>query len=151
MVFVVVGGLATAFMLLLQGLHVLRSGDLRPFFEPPVHSLPSRATLALDRRIAGAGLYIVPSIAIFWILAGTLYRHGMHRTLAWFSDHGIGLVGGLFLLTYGVVTLMRPDIVAHTIRRTYPDEDLAGNAVYRFLRILGVLVSVLALFILKGL
>src|SRR5262245_22767026 len=100
MVLVIVGGLATASLLLFEGVHLLITGSLPRFFERPATSSRSRSSLGFGHRIAGSVLLIIPAIATFWILTVASLRGDMHRTLEWLSDHGVGLFGGLFLFVY---------------------------------------------------
>lgn len=70
--------------------------------------------------------------------------------LASSSGNAIGLVGPLFLLAYGLVAIVRPDIIAAAIQAAQPRRasELETPAVYRFLRIVGALVAAFALVIL---
>jgi hypothetical protein len=153
MVLVIIGSLVTACLLLLQGVHILRNGNMRPFFEQFVDLRGSQPSLRFGARSAAAFLLILPSVAIFCILVLAFFKDDRHRLIDWLSGHAIGLFGGLFLLTYGLVALLRPDVVLRWVRSAYPDRDLGERnpSVQGFIRVLGVFVSAFGLFIFKSL
>jgi hypothetical protein len=153
MALVIIGSLVTACLLLLQGVHIFRNGDMRPFFQQPSGLRDSRSGLRSGAKFAAASLYTIPSVAIFCVLAFALFRNDMHRLLDWFAGHVIAVGGGLFLVTYGLVALLRPDVVIRWIGAAYTDYDLGqrNSSVQHFVRGLGVFLSAFGLFIFKGL
>jgi len=153
MVLVIIGSLATACLLLLQGVHIVRNGNMRPFFEQPGALRGSQPSLSSGARFAAASLYAIPSVAIFCILMLALFRNDKHRLFDWLTGHVIGLVGGLFLLTYGLVALLRPDVVPSWVGSAYPDYDLAQRnaSIQHFVRGLGAFVAAFGLFVFKSL
>ena len=153
MVLVIIGSLVTACLLFFQGVHILRTGNMRPFFEQPGNLRGSRPTLRTGAKFAAASLYTIPSVAVICILTLALFRNDTHRLFEWLAGHIVGLVGGLFLLTYGIVALLRPDIVLRWIGSAYPDYDLGQRSpsVQHFVRGLGAFVSAFGLFIFKSL
>jgi hypothetical protein len=144
MVLVIIGSLVTACLLLIQGVHI--------FFEQPGDLRGSQPCLSSVARFAAASLYAIPSVAIFCILTLALSRNG-HRLFDWLTGHVIGLGGGLFLLTYGLVALLRPDVVLRWVGSAYPDYDLGQRnpSVQHFVRGLGAFVAAFGLFVFKGL
>jgi hypothetical protein len=153
MIFVIIGSLLTACLLLFQGIHIIRKGNMRPFFEQRGDLLSSRPGLRDSARFAAASLYTVPSLAIFCVLLLALSRTDAHRVFDWLSGHAMAVLGGLFLFTYGLVALLRPDVVIRWIGSAFPDYDLGSRnpSVQHFVRGLGVFVSAFGLFIFKGL
>lgn len=153
MTFVIVGSLVTACLLFLQGIHILRKGNMRPFFKQPDLSQGSHPTLKLGNRFAGAIIYTIPGLAIVCILIAALFRNGVHSFYQWLSSHIVGLFGGLFLFTYGLVALLRPDVVIRWVASAHPDYDLAERnpSMQYFVRVLGVFVSGFALFVFSNL
>lgn len=126
---------------------------MRPFFEQSSDLRGSRLSPKFGVRSAGAFLFILPSVGIFGILVLAFFRNDTHSLIDWLSRHVIGLVGGLFLLTYGLVALLRPDLVLRWIQSAYPDRGLGERnpSAQNFIRALGVFVSVFGLFIFKSL
>lgn len=120
---------------------------MRPFFEKSGDPQSSPASLKLGHRIAGTLLCAAPTLAIFCILMLALYKNGTHRLIRWLSGHVVTLVGGLFLLIYGLVTLLRPDIVLRGIQSAYPDRKIGEHnlAAERFMQILGLFLLGLSL------
>jgi hypothetical protein len=153
MAFVIIGSLATACLLLLQGIHIFRSGSMRPFFEQPSHLGGVHPRLKPGTKFAAASLYTVPSLAIFCVLIFALFRNDTHQLRDWLAGHVIALLGGLFLFTYGLLSLLRPDVVIRWIGAAYPDYDLGERnpSVQYFVRGLGVFLSAFGLFIFKSL
>ena len=126
---------------------------MRPFFEQSGDLRSSQPSLKFGARSAAAFLYILPSVSIFCILVVAFLKNDTHRLFDWLSGHVIGLFGGLFLLTYGLVTLLRPDVVLRWLQSAYPDRDLGERnpSVQRFVRALGVFLTAFGLFIFKSL
>lgn len=153
MAFVIIGSLATACLLLLQGAHIFRSGNMRPFFEQPSSLGGSPPLLKRRARFAAASLYTVPSLVILCVLVIALFRNDRHGLFGWFADHVIAVLGGLFLVTYGLVALLRPDVVIRWVGAAYPDYDIGvrNPSVQHFVRGLGAFLAVFGLFIFKGL
>jgi len=153
MVLVIIGSLVTACLLLLQGVHIFRNGNMRPFFEQPGDLRGSQQSLSSGARFAAASLYGLPSVAILCILTLALLRNDRHRLFEWLAGHIMSLVGGLFLLSYGLVALLRPDVVLRWIGSAYPDYDMGQRnpTVQHFVRGLGAFVSAFGLFIFKSL
>jgi hypothetical protein len=153
MALVIVGSLLTACLLLLQGVHILRNGNMRPFFEESVDARGSEPRLSPLAKFAAASLYTVPSLAILCILTLALFRNDRRRLPEWLAGHAIGMVGGLFLLIYGIVALLRPDVVLGWIASAYPGYEFGQRDPLRqyFVRGLGLSISAFGLFIFKSL
>ena len=126
---------------------------MRPFFLPTRDLLGSQPALRSEVRFAIVSLYAIAGMAIFCILSFALLRSDMHRLLDWVAGHAIGLFGGLFLLTYGLLALLRPDIVLRWIGSAYSDYDFnqRSPSAQHFVRGIGVFVAALSLIILKNL
>ncbi|HVZ60140.1 MAG TPA: hypothetical protein VG892_05090 [Terriglobales bacterium] len=124
---------------------------MRSFFEQTGE--PREPGLRSGAKFAAASLYLIPSVAIFCILTFALLMNDTPHLIEWLMGHVIGLVGGLFLLTYGLVALLRPDIVLRWIGSAYTDYDLGQQSasLQHFVRGIGMFVSALGLFIFKGL
>ena len=126
---------------------------MRPFFEQPSDLRGPHPSLKPGAKFAAASLYTVPSLAIFCVLVLALFRNDTHRLLDWLAGHVIAVAGGLFLVTYGLVALLRPDVVIRWIGAACPDYDLGQRnpSVQHFVRGLGAFLSAFGLSILKGL
>jgi hypothetical protein len=153
MAFVIVGSLVTACLLLLQGVHIVRSGNMRPFFEQPGDLGAAHSSLKTPARLAGASLFAIPSLAVFGILLVAFLRNDAQRLFDWLRGHVVALIGGLFLLIYGLVALLRPDVVITWVGSAFPDYDLGARnrSVQYFVRGLGAFVVAFGLFIFKRL
>jgi hypothetical protein len=154
MVLVFIGSLVTACLLLILGVQIFRNGNMRPFFfKQPSDLRGSQPSLSSGARYAAASLYAIPSVALFCILTLALFRNDTHRLFEWLTGHIIGLVGGLFLLMYGLVALLRPDVVLRWVGSAYPDYDLGQRnpSVQHFVRGLGAFVTAFGLFVFKSL
>lgn len=153
MVLVVIGSLVTACFLLIQGVHIFRNGNMRPFIQQPGDLRSSQPSLSSGARFAAASLYTIPSVAIFCILTLALFRNDTHRLFEWLTGHLIGLGGGLFLLMYGLLALLRPDVVLRWVGPAGLDYDLGQRnpSVQYFVRGLGAFVAAFGLFVLKSL
>jgi hypothetical protein len=156
MAVVIIGSLLTACMLLLQGVHVLRNGNLQPFFFEQSDDLrSSERRFSFLRSVALASLYILPSAGIFCLLAIALFKADTDRVIDWLSGNVFDLLGGLLLLTYGLKCLLWPDRVIRSLRSVFPDSEPEFEEQYRsviwIVRSIGVGMSALSLFILKKL
>ena len=153
MVLVIIGSLVTACLLFLQGVHIFRKGNMRPFFEQPSGPSGSRPSLRSGPRVGTALLYSLPSVAIFCILTLALLRSDSHRLIEWLGGHVGGLVGGLFLLTYGLVAALRPDVVLKWVRSAHPDREFGERnpSLLPFVRGLGAVVFAFGILIFKSL
>ena len=151
MAFVIVGSLVTACLLLLQGIHIARHGNMRVFFERSDDPHGSHSNLKPPARFAAVALYVIPSLAIFCVLVLALFKNDTHQLFGWLTDHLVAMVGGLFLLTYGLIALLRPDVVIRWVGSAYPNYDLGGRTVQHFVRGLGLFLAAFGLFILKSL
>jgi|SRR5579883_183023 len=148
MALLIVGIFVTACLLLLQGIHVMRRRNMRPFFKS--HGEPS---LSSGAKIAASSLYTIPSLAIIGALVFALVKNNREHLFEWLNRHAIGLVGGLFLLAYGLLSLLRPDVVLRWVASAYPDYDLGerSSSVEQFVRVLGAFLFAFGLFIFKTL
>jgi hypothetical protein len=153
MVLVIIGSLLTACFLFIQSIHIFRNGNMRPFFEQPGELRGSQPGLSSVARFAAASLYAIPGFAIFCILVLAMYRNDTHRLFDWLAAHAIGLAGGLFLLAYGLVAVVRPDVVVKWIGSAHPAYNLGQRnpAVQHIVRGLGIFVAAFGLFVLKSL
>jgi hypothetical protein len=151
MVLVIIGSLVTACFLLSQSVHILKNGDMRPFFEQPGNLRASVPCMKRGARFAATILYAVPGIAIICILMLAVLKNDRFRLFDWLADHVIGLAGGVFLLTFGLISILRSDIVVRWVGSAYPDYDLGERnpSVLRFVRGLGAFISAFGLFVLK--
>lgn len=117
---VIIGSLLTAGILLLQGVHVLKTGNMRPFF---LQSKASSTAVYLKRsaRLGFGVLYLLSSAGILYVLAFILANYGSDRLLEWLGGHIISLFGGVFLLIYGLTAVFRPDVVLRWVVAPYRD------------------------------
>jgi hypothetical protein len=153
---VIIGSFVTACFLLFQGVHVLRNGNLRPFYLEQSDDLRgSERRLSFSDTVAGACLYILPSVAVFCLLAIALFKADKDRIIDWLSDHVFELFGELFLLTYGLVALLRPDVVIRSLRGAFPDREREIEERYSSVKVvvrsLGAFLSLFSLYVLNRL
>lgn len=156
MVGVIIASLVTACLMLFQGVHVLRDGNLRPFFvEQSDDQQGSERRLSFLNSLFFACLYILPSVGVFCLLAIALFKADTDRIVDWLSGHVFALFGGLFLLTYGLAALLRPDLVIRSLRSAFPDREREIEERYSsakaFVRALGAFLSGFSLYILARL
>ena len=150
MALVIVGGLMTACLLFFQGIHVLKNGDMRPFFREPGGSSGPRLRVKPTAKLPLALVYVVPSAAVMSVLTLALVRSDKRRLLEWLTEHGVGLFGAVFFLAYGLVACLRPRMVIRWVQSPYEGEDprLRSLSVRKILRGLGALLIAGGLFIL---
>ena len=94
-------------------------------------------------------VYCLPSMALLAILAFSLSRN-LRRATAWLGGHVGELAGACFLLLYGLVALLRPDVILGWIQSSYRDQVSKLVSSERFVRVLGFLAIVAALEIFNG-
>lgn len=125
---------------------------MRPFFERHSGFRDSQVVLRPSARAAAAGLYVLPSFAILGVLLLAAVRKGRQLVLEWLATHVITVLGGLFLITYGLVAFLRPDLVIKWIGYAFPDYDLGERdlSVQRFVKGLGFLIAAFGLFVFKN-
>ena len=147
MILLVIGSLVTACLALLQGIHTIRTGTMQPFFDQS-RDIPPYLTAAAT--VAYGMVYCLPSMALLAILAFSLSRN-LRRATAWLGGH-VGVAGACFLLLYGLVALLRPDVILGWIQSSYRDQvsKLMSSSSERFVRVLGFLAIVAALEIFNG-
>jgi hypothetical protein len=80
-----------------------------------------------------------------------LFKNDTHRLVDWVTGHILGWIGGLFLVVYGLMALVRPDVILRWLRSAYPDANLEGTSAQLFVRALGAFVCGLGLLALKSL
>jgi len=126
------GSLAVSVVLLAQGIHILRNGDTRPFFlERRRAHIPPDLTVG-SKYIYGA-LYISISASIYCVLGLALWRNGARRFVSWFENNLGFACLGLFLVGYGMLAVLRPDIVLRWVTSAYADYDLDGAVSTRYI------------------
>ena len=118
---------------------------MHPFFDQS-RDIPPYLTAAA--RVAYGMVYCLPSMALLAILAFSLSRN-LRRATAWPGGH-VGVAGACFLLLYGLVALLRPDVILGWIQSSYRDQVSKLVSSERFVRVLGFLAIVAALEIFNG-
>ncbi|MBP7569754.1 MAG: hypothetical protein KBA95_06815 [Acidobacteria bacterium] len=153
MALVIVGGLVTACLLLSQGVHVMRKGNTRPFFQESGEMSDLQLSLKPGARLPVALLYLIPGAAILGLLVLALLRSDRPGLSEWLTDHGFELAGAIFLFVYGLVAILRSQIVLRWIASPYQDPEarLRSSSARSFIRVLGVILSAFGLYILKTL
>ena len=147
---IVVVSAATACLLLLQAIHVLKTGDTQMFFLCQRPRFPSNQTRSVT-RIAGALMYGAPACAIFALLAFAAIRNGKAAILSWFSASAGNLVGGVILFTIGLSAVIWPDWILKGVQSAYPDTDVGVRAGFgaALTRILGAVLLGFGLLVLS--
>lgn len=134
MVLVIVGAILTAVLLVLQGVHVFRHGDMRPFFDERNRHRPANALLTPHARLTAGVFYVAAGTAVLSLLLIALWRTGF-RLLQWLANHFIPLGFGVFFLVYGLVGALRPRVIIRSVRAAYAvsdfdrDDSVARNLV----------------------
>jgi hypothetical protein len=150
MVVVIIGSLVTAGFCLFQGIHILRNRNRRPFFFEQSDDVGrSEPNLRLSDAVFLACVYILPAVGVFCILTVALFKNDPYRIIGWVTGHIFELFGTLFILTYGLVGLFRPDVVLRHVLSNYPDrESLSRQAsVQNCVRALGAFTTALTLYV----
>jgi hypothetical protein len=134
---VIVGSFATAVCLIIQGIHVLRTGLVLPFFYRPS---PRSLRMNPLQRICTAGLYLVPGAAII----GVLLRAALHRLPApktieeWSGSHVGALSIVCLMAALGLHLLIRPSAMVRWVQSAYPELPLEGSRLARLIvRVIG--------------
>ena len=69
--------------------------------------------------------------------------------LGWLADRFWGLFGGLFIVAYGLLGFLRPDVVLRWVAAAHPRSDLEQHnpAAQRFVRGLSIILGTMGLFV----
>jgi hypothetical protein len=138
---------ATEVVLVVQIVHVIRTGDTWPFFasKSPRH----RSGRASGRALTGAVLLLGAAAAgILVILATTLAKDGVSPLLAWLATRPGDAIGGNAVFWLGFSGVLWPGYYLKGVQDAYPNADvnLVDSEYARFLtRALGGLMLVLGL------
>jgi hypothetical protein len=122
MAIVIVSWLIAAYVLVYQGIYVLRTGRITLFFIRPEYS---RTASGLFLRLSYAFVYLFPGVAIVVILVTALSRAGVARFESWVIGNLGMLIGSLFFMLIGFLLLVQPEKMLLWTIRDHP--ELAGN------------------------
>jgi len=149
MALVIAGSIVAAIVLLFQGIHILRSGNMRPFFVESRDLGRAEPSLRSGPKYTAAGLHVVASAMIFCVLTLALLKNGTAPLFQWLTGHVGGVLGGLFLLTYGLLSFLWPDVVLRWVSSAYADYDVGRDipSIRYFARGLGVCLVALGLYV----
>jgi len=114
---------AAAFVLLLQAMHVLKTGSLLWFFisAPPPPISDARTT---SNRVLGVVVYGLPGCALLSLLVYKAVTQGKSAILAAPAADLGNLVGGLILFTLSFSIVLWPRWMLKSVQASYPNVDL---------------------------
>jgi hypothetical protein len=138
------GALLAAVFLFIQGIYILRSGTLVPFFfsRPAYALLPNRTA-----RIGYAIFYLLIAFALSAVLVSAVMKT-QPVPAEWFANRGVALLGLIALFWVGVCALLRPSIILRWVQRTNPQLPSEDRSVLVTARFVGGGILVLTLAIL---
>lgn len=122
MAFVALMWLAGAAFLFIQGVYVLRTGQVALMLAKPEHRPAPRGLLA---RSAWACFYLSTSLVMTALLANKIEDVGLDPLKAWLDDNFGMLFWSLMLAVVGIFCLWQPANMLRWTIRNYP--RLAGN------------------------
>lgn len=120
---VIVGWLAVAVFLLLQGIYTLRTGHITPFFARPVYLRSARGPVG---RLGYSFVYLFPGVAAFIIIVMMVYREGIDQVENWIVDNAGMALGASLFVVLGLLHLFRPELMLRWTVQTHP--ELSRNA-----------------------
>jgi hypothetical protein len=143
MALVIAAAIIVAFGSLIQGVYILRTGFLAPFFTS--HEGVS-TRLTLTRRLSYSLVYLFPGVAIVSILIAAINRRG--EALRWWATNHLGML--FWITVFGLIglwLLFRPASVIRSLRRSRPEipDDLATRLLTRIIGAAFVLFAIVVL------
>lgn len=150
MAIVVTLSAAIACLLLLQAVHILRSGDAQMFFLPK-RPRDVSSPISSSTKTAGALTYGVPACAIFSLLAYAAVKNGKSAILAWLAANSGNVVGGVILFAMGLSAVLWPDWILKGVQAAYPNADVKLESGFgaTLTRVLGALLLGFGLLVLS--
>lgn len=148
----IAGSILTLVIFVMQGIHVFKNGDMRPFLldSDDLASRQPRLTHA-SRRLAVA-LFALMSMAIVYALTDTIRSHYDRSALVgWLEANVVNAIGGISFLVYGFVAVARPRIVINSALSAYDRYDIGPHysSIKRIVRYLGVVAIGAGLLLLR--
>lgn len=150
MTVVIIIVIATACLLLLQAIHILKSGDMQLFFfHPRGQNLTGK--LSTGKKVGGVLIYGVPACAIFSLLFFAALKNGTQKLLSWFAVDSGDIIGGVILFTVGLLAVLWPGWILRAVQAANPDADIKLETVFGMgmTRVLGALLLGFGLFLLS--
>jgi hypothetical protein len=146
MICLVIGSFVISGVLLIQGIHILKKGDMRPFFLQSGDLPGWKSNRRSSARFAIASVYLIPSIAIYCILTIAIFKNDKQVLFTWLMEHTYSVIGGFVTLIYGLMALLRPDVVIKWALSQYPGYNLEelNPWISHLTRISGVIMCVLS-------
>jgi hypothetical protein len=109
-------------VLLAQGIRVIMTGNMRPFFWRPGRKGNAELRLKPAARIFVATLYVASSALLMYaVFDVTSSRHDGDGSLARPGGYLSSMIIGLCLVGYGLRAITRPDIVIRAVLAIYVD------------------------------
>lgn len=141
--------ISTACLLLLQAIHILKSGDTHPFFFPP-KGQNHAGKLSSATKIGGILIYGVPACAILSLLVFAALKNGTQKILIWFTADSGNIIGGFILFIGGLLAILWPGWILKGVQAANPDTDIRLETAFgtRLTRLLGALLLGFGLFLL---
>jgi hypothetical protein len=117
---VIVGSFATAVCLIVQGVHVLRTGLVLPFFYRPS---PRSLRMKPVQRVCTAGLYLAPGLAVLGVLLqAALHSLPAPKRIEEWTEGRMGVLAILCLeAALGLYLLIRPSTMMGWVQSVYPE------------------------------
>jgi hypothetical protein len=137
-------------LLLVQAVHILKTGSVLWFFIP-APSEGSSHRLSRSKRAGGALLFGGPGCALLVLVAVAAVRNDKSAILSLIAADFGEFVGGLFFFTFGLLVVLWPGWMLRAIQAWYPNVDLRIESVPMrgFIRVLAALVMAAGLFLLS--
>jgi hypothetical protein len=144
--FVIVGSFLFAAYTITQAIHILAHGDMRPFYLARTRTKKPQAKWS---RVLAAGVYITPGLFIVVLLVAELTKNGGRLLKLVVLGNPMGLLVGTIFECYGLVAILRPDIVLRQAMSAHPGEFFEHKTFAATIaRVVGVGLCVLGFFIL---
>lgn len=117
--FINIGAFFIACLWWLQAVHVLKTGDIRPFFFSRAGD--AKRTSPSSRPLRYALVYAIPGFSIALLLLIALAKANKEILSRWTATHLNDLLVALALLASGLVFLARPEIIIKWAKNPYPE------------------------------
>jgi hypothetical protein len=144
-----ISALATACLLLLQGIHILKTGDIRMFFlTSKSQDYPN--SIRFTRRLAGSLIYGAPACAIFALLIFAVMKNGRHAMISRIATNSGNFIGGVILFTLALSAIIWPDWYMNGLQAAHPSVDIGryeglGRGLLRVIGAFWLLFSLIVL------
>ncbi len=151
---VVILSLATACLLLVQAIHILKTGDTHLFFLSKTREGLRRQTLA-STKVGAVLVYGAPACAILLLLFLAATRSGGTAIMRRIAEDFGNLFGGVLLFSIGLLGVLSPTSILKGVQAAYPSADVDRESGFAAVltRVLGAVLlgfGLLVLNVVKG-